>query len=163
MDLQHALKNLIENGTNIEYFDNGYVIRINKDIKVFAEGKKAVKKLTQTQQIKVLLQSRGGGLANDTYTKKKVQKQPQKQVDEDEDFISYEPQEETECLSYAKQNESDETSISEVREKPLKKQVRNYVSAEGSNRVADEATNSNVLCSLKIIIIKQIYYLISTS
>ncbi|KAA6368251.1 MAG: hypothetical protein EZS28_036221 [Streblomastix strix] len=62
MDLQHALKNLIDNGTNIEYFDNGYVIQINKDIKVFEEGKRTLKKLTQTQQNKLLLQARGGGL-----------------------------------------------------------------------------------------------------
>ncbi|KAA6368279.1 MAG: hypothetical protein EZS28_036193 [Streblomastix strix] len=62
MDLQHALKNLIENGTNIEYFDNGYVIQINKEIKVFEEGKKTLKKLPQTQQNKLLLQARGGGL-----------------------------------------------------------------------------------------------------
>ncbi|KAA6374243.1 MAG: hypothetical protein EZS28_030230 [Streblomastix strix] len=118
MDLQHALKNLIENGTNIEYFDNGYVIQINKDIKVFEEGKKTLKKLTQTQQNKLLLQARGGGIE----PKKKVQKQPQKQLDEDEDFISYEPQEAIEDRSYAKQNDSDNDSISEVREKPLKKQ-----------------------------------------
>ncbi|KAA6382351.1 MAG: hypothetical protein EZS28_022124 [Streblomastix strix] len=110
MDLQHALKNLIENGTNIEYFDNGYVIQINNEVKVFEEGKKTLKKLTQTQQNKLLLQARGGGIDQ----KKKVQKQPQKQIDDEEDFISYEPQED--------QNESDEISISEVREKPLKKQ-----------------------------------------
>ncbi|KAA6370148.1 MAG: hypothetical protein EZS28_034324 [Streblomastix strix] len=124
MDLQHALKNLIENGTNIEYFDNGYVIQINKDINVFEEGKKTLKKLIQTQQNKLLLQARKGGLDS----KKKVQKQPQKQIEdvrntgflmEDEDFLSYEPQEE--------QYESDETSISEVREKQLKKQVRKRV------------------------------------
>ncbi|KAA6390631.1 MAG: hypothetical protein EZS28_013844 [Streblomastix strix] len=60
MDLQHALKNLIENGTNIEYFDNGYVIQINKDIKVFEKRKMTLKKLTQTQQNKLLLQARGG-------------------------------------------------------------------------------------------------------
>ncbi|KAA6385150.1 MAG: hypothetical protein EZS28_019325 [Streblomastix strix] len=112
MDLQHALKNLIENGTNIEYFDNGYVIQINKEVKVFEEGKKTLKKLTQTQQNKLLLQARGGGID----PKKKVQKQPQKQIDDEEDFISYEPQED--------QNESDEISISEVREKPLKKQQK---------------------------------------
>ncbi|KAA6377318.1 MAG: hypothetical protein EZS28_027156 [Streblomastix strix] len=115
MDLQHALKNLIENGTNIEYFDNGYVIQINNEVKVFEEGKKTLKKLTQTQQNKLLLQARGGGID----PKKKLQKQPQKQIDDEEDFISYEPQED--------QNESDETSISEVREKPLKKQVRKRV------------------------------------
>ncbi|KAA6353043.1 MAG: hypothetical protein EZS28_051431 [Streblomastix strix] len=115
MDLQHALKNLIENGTNIEYFDNGYVIQINKDIKVFEEGKKTLKKLTQTQQNKLLLQARGGGIE----PKKKVQNQPQKQLDGDEDFISYEPQED--------QNDSDADSISEVREKPLKKQVRKRI------------------------------------
>ncbi|KAA6400409.1 MAG: hypothetical protein EZS28_004059 [Streblomastix strix] len=87
MDLQHALMNLIENGTNIEYFDIGYVIQINKDIKVFEEGKKTLKKLTQTQQNKLLLQARVGGLE----PKKKVQKQPQNLLDEDEDFISQEP------------------------------------------------------------------------
>ncbi|KAA6377712.1 MAG: hypothetical protein EZS28_026764 [Streblomastix strix] len=106
---------MIENGTNIEYFDNGYVIQINKDIKVFEEGRKTLKKLTQTQQNKLLLQARGGGIE----PKKKIQKQPQNQLDEDEDFISYEPQEE--------QIDSDKDSICEVREKPLKKQVRKRV------------------------------------
>ncbi|KAA6370441.1 MAG: hypothetical protein EZS28_034032, partial [Streblomastix strix] len=105
----------MENGTNIEYFDNGYVIQINKDINVFEGGKKTLKKLTQTQQIKLLLQALGGSME----PKKKLQKQPQKQIDDEEDFISYEPQED--------QNESDEISISEVGEKPLKKQVRKRV------------------------------------
>ncbi|KAA6380197.1 MAG: hypothetical protein EZS28_024277 [Streblomastix strix] len=120
MDLQHALKNLIENGTNIEFFDNGYVIQINKEVKVFEEGMKALKNLTQAQQNKLLLQARGGGIAiedrSDAKPKKKIQKQPQKQLDEDEDFISYEPLDE--------QNDSDNDSISEVRENQLKKQVR---------------------------------------
>ncbi|KAA6393709.1 MAG: hypothetical protein EZS28_010764 [Streblomastix strix] len=134
MDLPHALKNLIENGTKIEYFDNGLVIQINKNIKVLEYGKKNLKILTQTQQNKLLLQAReeenetkGLTFANQ---KKKVQKQPQKQIDDEEDFISYEPQEETQetvGLNYANQNESNDDSISEVREKPLKKQVRKRV------------------------------------
>ncbi|KAA6374127.1 MAG: hypothetical protein EZS28_030345, partial [Streblomastix strix] len=121
MDLQHALKNLIENGTNIEYFDNGYVIQINKDIKVFEQGKKTLKKLTQTQQNKLLLQARGGGIETEGLSyakpKKKVQKQPKKQIDEDEDFISYEPQEAINDRNYDKQIDSDNDSRSEENHK----------------------------------------------
>ncbi|KAA6404413.1 MAG: hypothetical protein EZS28_000072 [Streblomastix strix] len=113
MDFQHALKNLIESGTNIECFDNEYVIQINKDIRN-----------------KLLFQARGGGIAigdrSDVNPKKKVQKQPQKQI-EDDDFTSFERQDE--------QIECDDDSISEVREKPLKKQVSNRIAAEGRKRV----------------------------
>ncbi|KAA6331860.1 MAG: hypothetical protein EZS28_053340, partial [Streblomastix strix] len=122
MEIQHTLKNLIENGTNIENFNNGYVIQINKDIKVFEDGKKTLKKLTQTQQNKLLLQARGGGFE----PKKNVQKQSQKQTD-DEDFISYEQLEAIEDRNYAIKNDSDADSISEVREKPLKKHVRKRI------------------------------------
>ncbi|KAA6365789.1 MAG: hypothetical protein EZS28_038684 [Streblomastix strix] len=73
MDFQYALKNLIENGTNIEQFDNGYVIQINKDIKVFEVEKKTPKKFSQIQQNKLLLQARGGGMKTEglSYAKPK--------------------------------------------------------------------------------------------
>ncbi|KAA6398671.1 MAG: hypothetical protein EZS28_005797 [Streblomastix strix] len=80
MDLQHALKNLKENGTNIEYFDNGYVIQINKDIKVFEEGKKTHRKLTQTQQNMLLLLARGGGLESKKKTQYDFLKQQEVQL-----------------------------------------------------------------------------------
>ncbi|KAA6357559.1 MAG: hypothetical protein EZS28_046914, partial [Streblomastix strix] len=105
IDLQYALKNMIEKGTNIEYFDNRNVIQINKDIKVFEKGKRKLKKLTQAQQNKLLLQARGGG-------------------------------------KESKKNNDD--SISEVREKPLKKQISNRVAAEGRNRVVKSSKTPQI-------------------
>ncbi|KAA6393454.1 MAG: hypothetical protein EZS28_011019 [Streblomastix strix] len=103
MDQAHALKNLIENGTQIEYFDNGYIMQVKDKIKVYEDGKKSARALTQAQQNKLLLQARGGGIE-----KKKIQKP----IEEEDEAVEYE-------------NETEGSqSQSEVREKPLKKVVR---------------------------------------
>ncbi|KAA6380633.1 MAG: hypothetical protein EZS28_023844 [Streblomastix strix] len=61
MNQAQALKNLIENGTSIDYFNNGYIMQVKDKIKVYEEGKKAARILTQAQQTKLLLEARGGG------------------------------------------------------------------------------------------------------
>ncbi|KAA6387628.1 MAG: hypothetical protein EZS28_016846 [Streblomastix strix] len=60
MNQVQALKNLKENGTSIEYFNNGYIMQIKDKIKVYEEGKNAARTLTQAQQTKLLLEARGG-------------------------------------------------------------------------------------------------------
>ncbi|KAA6387514.1 MAG: hypothetical protein EZS28_016959 [Streblomastix strix] len=61
MNQAQTLKNLMENGTSIEYFNNGYIMQVKDKIKVCEEGKKAATTLTQAQQTKLLLEARGGG------------------------------------------------------------------------------------------------------
>ncbi|KAA6395104.1 MAG: hypothetical protein EZS28_009371 [Streblomastix strix] len=61
MNQAQALKNLMENGTSIEQFNDGYIMKAKDKIKVYEEGKKSAKTLTQAQQTKLLLQARGGG------------------------------------------------------------------------------------------------------
>ncbi|KAA6376961.1 MAG: hypothetical protein EZS28_027513 [Streblomastix strix] len=51
----------MENGTSIEYFNNGYIMQVKDKIKVYEEGKKAARTLTQAQQTKLLLDARCGG------------------------------------------------------------------------------------------------------
>ncbi|KAA6357017.1 MAG: hypothetical protein EZS28_047457, partial [Streblomastix strix] len=51
----------MENGTSIEYFNKGYIMQVKDKIKVYEEGKKAARTLTQAQQTKLLLEARGGG------------------------------------------------------------------------------------------------------
>ncbi|KAA6397053.1 MAG: hypothetical protein EZS28_007423 [Streblomastix strix] len=51
----------MENGTSIEYFNNGYIMQVKDKIKVYEEGKIAARTLTQAQQTKLLLEARGGG------------------------------------------------------------------------------------------------------
>ncbi|KAA6377000.1 MAG: hypothetical protein EZS28_027473 [Streblomastix strix] len=104
MDQTHALKNLIENGTQIEYFDNGYIMQVKDKIKVYEDRKKSARALTSAQQNKLLLQARGGGIE-----KNKIQKP----IEEEED----------EAVKYENETEGSQ-SQSEVREKPLKKVVR---------------------------------------
>ncbi|KAA6378920.1 MAG: hypothetical protein EZS28_025550 [Streblomastix strix] len=77
MDQAHALKNLIENGTQIEYFDNGYIMQVKGKIKVYEDGKKSTRALTSAQQNKLLLQARSGGIE-----KKKIQKPIEEEEDE---------------------------------------------------------------------------------
>ncbi|KAA6402645.1 MAG: hypothetical protein EZS28_001823 [Streblomastix strix] len=61
MNQAYALKNIMENGTSIEYFNDGYIMKAKDKIKVYEEGKKQPKTLTYAQQTKLLLQARGGG------------------------------------------------------------------------------------------------------
>ncbi|KAA6393930.1 MAG: hypothetical protein EZS28_010546 [Streblomastix strix] len=58
----------MENGTSIEYFNNGYIMQVKDKIKVYEEGKKAARTLTQAQQTKLLLEARGGGQTKTTKT-----------------------------------------------------------------------------------------------
>ncbi|KAA6373691.1 MAG: hypothetical protein EZS28_030783 [Streblomastix strix] len=51
----------MENGTSIEYFNNGYIMQVKDKIKVYEKGKKAARTLSQAQQTKLLLEARGGG------------------------------------------------------------------------------------------------------
>ncbi|KAA6363881.1 MAG: hypothetical protein EZS28_040592 [Streblomastix strix] len=80
MDQAHALKNLIENGTQIEYFDNGYIMQVKDKIKVYEDGKKSARALTSAQQNKLLLKARSGGIE-----KKKIQKP----IEEYEEAVEY--------------------------------------------------------------------------
>ncbi|KAA6397434.1 MAG: hypothetical protein EZS28_007038 [Streblomastix strix] len=61
MNQAQTLKNLTENGTSIEYFNNGYIMQVKDKIKVYEEGKKSARTLTQAQQTKLLLEAIGGG------------------------------------------------------------------------------------------------------
>ncbi|KAA6334074.1 MAG: hypothetical protein EZS28_053102 [Streblomastix strix] len=80
MDQAHALKNLIENGTQIEYFDNGYIMQVKDKIKVYEDGKKSARALTPAQQNKLLLKARSGVIE-----KKKIQKPIEEEFEEGEE------------------------------------------------------------------------------
>ncbi|KAA6379274.1 MAG: hypothetical protein EZS28_025202 [Streblomastix strix] len=82
MNHAQALKNLMENGTSIEYFNDGYIMKAKDKIKVHEEGKKSAKTLTQAQQTKLLLQARGGG---QTKPKRATNRQIESDFDEDAD------------------------------------------------------------------------------
>ncbi|KAA6377472.1 MAG: hypothetical protein EZS28_027002 [Streblomastix strix] len=79
MDQASALKNLMENGTSIEYFDRGYIMQVKDKIKVYEEGKKSAKTLTQAQQTRLLLEARGGG-------KTKQKRGQRKQIDDEDEM-----------------------------------------------------------------------------
>ncbi|KAA6382832.1 MAG: hypothetical protein EZS28_021638, partial [Streblomastix strix] len=82
MNQAQALKNLMENGTSIEYFNDGYIMKAKDKIKVYEEGKKSAKTLTQAQQTKLLLQARGGG---QTKPKRAAKRQVESVEDDDAD------------------------------------------------------------------------------
>ncbi|KAA6367543.1 MAG: hypothetical protein EZS28_036930, partial [Streblomastix strix] len=93
------------NGTQIEYFDNGYIMQVKDKIKVYEDGKKSARALTPAQQNKLLLQARGGGIE-----KKKIQKP----IEEEED----------EAVEYENETQGSQ-SQSEIREpKTIKKVAR---------------------------------------
>ncbi|KAA6389804.1 MAG: hypothetical protein EZS28_014669 [Streblomastix strix] len=71
MNQAQALKNLMENGTSIEYFSNGYIMQVKDKIKVYEKGKKSARTLTQAQQTKLLLETRGGGQVKPKRTAKR--------------------------------------------------------------------------------------------
>ncbi|KAA6325721.1 MAG: hypothetical protein EZS28_054035, partial [Streblomastix strix] len=81
MNQAQALKNLMENGTSIEYFNDGYIMKAKDKIKVYEEEKKSAKTLTQAQQTKLLLQARGGG---QTKPKRATKRQIESDFDEEE-------------------------------------------------------------------------------
>ncbi|KAA6373663.1 MAG: hypothetical protein EZS28_030811 [Streblomastix strix] len=82
MNQAQALKNLMENKTSIEYFNDGYIMKAKDMIKMYEEGKKSAKTLTQAQQTKLLLQARGGG---QTKPKRATKRQIESDFDEDAD------------------------------------------------------------------------------
>ncbi|KAA6355607.1 MAG: hypothetical protein EZS28_048866 [Streblomastix strix] len=59
MDKSQALKFMMENDTNTEYFDGGYFIRDKIQIKCFENGKRGLKLVTQAQQNKLMMQAKG--------------------------------------------------------------------------------------------------------
>ncbi|KAA6359069.1 MAG: hypothetical protein EZS28_045404 [Streblomastix strix] len=78
----------MENGTSIEYFNNGYIIQVRDKIKVYEEGKKAARTLTQAQQTKLLLEARGGGQTKQPKRtlKRHVEQNSEDAEDEAEDY-----------------------------------------------------------------------------
>ncbi|KAA6398828.1 MAG: hypothetical protein EZS28_005646 [Streblomastix strix] len=85
MNQAQALKNLMENGTSIEYFSNGYIMQVKDKIKVYEEGKKSARTLTQAQQTKLLLEARGGG---QTKQSKHATKRQIERIEDEEDETS---------------------------------------------------------------------------
>ncbi|KAA6398014.1 MAG: hypothetical protein EZS28_006467, partial [Streblomastix strix] len=81
MNQAQALKNLMENGTSIEYFNNGYIMQVKDKIKVYEEGKKSARTLTQAQQTKLLFEARGGGQGK---PKRTAKRQVESEFDDDE-------------------------------------------------------------------------------
>ncbi|KAA6314539.1 MAG: hypothetical protein EZS28_055568, partial [Streblomastix strix] len=74
----------MENGTSIEYFNNGYIMQVKDKIKVYEEGKKAARTLTQAQQTKLLLEARGGGQTKPNRVLKRHVKQNSDEEADDE-------------------------------------------------------------------------------
>ncbi|KAA6383874.1 MAG: hypothetical protein EZS28_020597 [Streblomastix strix] len=76
----------MENGTSIEYFNNGYIMQVKDRIKVYEEGKKAARTLTQAQQTKLLLEARGGGQTKPNGTlKRHVKQNSDKEADDEQE------------------------------------------------------------------------------
>ncbi|KAA6366139.1 MAG: hypothetical protein EZS28_038336, partial [Streblomastix strix] len=88
MNQAQALKNLMENGTSIEYFNNGYIMQVKDQIKVYEEGKKSARTLTQAQQTKLLLEARGGGQTKPKRAAKRQMVNDFEQNDDDDDETS---------------------------------------------------------------------------
>ncbi|KAA6355999.1 MAG: hypothetical protein EZS28_048474 [Streblomastix strix] len=78
MNQASALKDLMEYGISIEYFDRGYIMKVKDKIKVYEEGKKSARTIMQAQQTRLLLEARGGGQS-------KTKKQPKHIVENDDD------------------------------------------------------------------------------
>ncbi|KAA6374237.1 MAG: hypothetical protein EZS28_030235 [Streblomastix strix] len=78
----------MENGTSIEYFNNGYIMQVKDKIKVHEERKKAARTLTHAQQTKLLLEARGGGQAKQPKQtiKRHVEQNSDEAEDEAEDY-----------------------------------------------------------------------------
>ncbi|KAA6366648.1 MAG: hypothetical protein EZS28_037826 [Streblomastix strix] len=85
MNQTQALKNLMEKGTSIEYFNDGYITKAKDKIKVYEEGKKSAKILSQAQQTKLQLQARSGG---QTKPKRSTNRQIESDFDDADDESS---------------------------------------------------------------------------
>ncbi|KAA6354248.1 MAG: hypothetical protein EZS28_050225 [Streblomastix strix] len=114
MNQAYALKNLMKNGTSIEYFNNGYIMQVKDKIKVYEEGKKSARTLTQAQQTKLLLEARGGGQVKPKRTAKRQAESDFDDAD-DEQSLNDRKFQQTEQL-YNDDEENDQTII----EKPMK-------------------------------------------
>ncbi|KAA6384989.1 MAG: hypothetical protein EZS28_019483 [Streblomastix strix] len=73
----------MENWTSIEYFAKGYFMQVKDKIKVYEEGKKAARTLTQAQQTKLLLEARGGGQTKPKQTLKRYVEQNSEETDDE--------------------------------------------------------------------------------
>ncbi|KAA6381857.1 MAG: hypothetical protein EZS28_022617 [Streblomastix strix] len=114
MNQAQALKNLMENGTSIEYFNDGYIMKAKDKIKVYEEGKKSAKTLTQAQQTKLLLQARGGGST-------KPKRQSKRQIESDFDDADDESSLNDRKFQSSEQLYSDdEENVQTIVEKPVK-------------------------------------------
>ncbi|KAA6364150.1 MAG: hypothetical protein EZS28_040324 [Streblomastix strix] len=78
----------MENGTSIEYFYNGYIMQVKDKIKVYEEGKKAARTLTQAQQTKLLLEARDG--CQTKLPKRTLKRHVEQNSEEAEDEAEYE-------------------------------------------------------------------------
>ncbi|KAA6404188.1 MAG: hypothetical protein EZS28_000297 [Streblomastix strix] len=76
----------MENGTSIEYFNNRYIMQVKDKIKVYEEGKKAARTLTQAQQTKLLLEARGGGQTKPKRTLKRHVEQNSDEAEDEQDY-----------------------------------------------------------------------------
>ncbi|KAA6373946.1 MAG: hypothetical protein EZS28_030526, partial [Streblomastix strix] len=63
--------------------NNGYIMQVKDKIKVYEEGKKAARTLTQAQQTKLLLEARGGGQTKQS--KRTLKRHVEQNSDEAED------------------------------------------------------------------------------
>ncbi|KAA6402230.1 MAG: hypothetical protein EZS28_002245 [Streblomastix strix] len=115
MNQAQALKNLMENGTSIEYFNEGYIMKAKDKINVYEEDKKSARTLTQAQQTKLLLYARGGG---QTKPKRQSKRQVEQFDDEYDEFSQNELKfQQSDQLLY------DADDGSEIIEKPVKLQI----------------------------------------
>ncbi|KAA6402712.1 MAG: hypothetical protein EZS28_001753 [Streblomastix strix] len=76
----------MENGTSIDYFYKGYIMQVKDKIKVYEEGKKAARTLTQAQQTKLLLEARGGGQTKPKRTLKRHVEQNSDEAEDEQDY-----------------------------------------------------------------------------
>ncbi|KAA6356287.1 MAG: hypothetical protein EZS28_048185, partial [Streblomastix strix] len=132
MNQAQALKNLMENGTSIEYFNDGYFMKAKDKIKVYEEGKKSAKTLTQAQQTKLLLQARGGG---QTKPKRATKRQIESDFDDadDESSLNDRKFEQSEQLYSDDEEISIEKSVKTSKPTPkktIKKPQINYTSPQ---------------------------------
>ncbi|KAA6378793.1 MAG: hypothetical protein EZS28_025678 [Streblomastix strix] len=132
----------MENGTSIEYFNNGYIMQVKDKIKVYEEGKKAARTLTQAQQTKLLLEARGGGQAKQTKRtlKRHVEQNSDEAEDEaipySQDFPINSDDEDCDCVPRRQTSFGDQIIVEQPRQTPkpiktTKKQPQiNYTSPQ---------------------------------
>ncbi|KAA6379389.1 MAG: hypothetical protein EZS28_025084 [Streblomastix strix] len=139
MNQAQALKNLMENGTSIEYFNNGYIMQVKDKIKVYEEGKKSARTLTQAQQTKLLLEARGGGQVKPKRTAKRqvVNDFEQNEDDDDETSLNERKFQQSEQLTNGYEDDDDQVIVELPRQTPkptlkkiIKKPQINYTSPQ---------------------------------